>query len=61
MFLCLVFRVLSRLFIAALWTSAGNGLTPVALVGHVYCIFATSTCAILGNVWYLIFAVSLTL
>ena len=27
MFLCLVFLVLSRLFIAALWSPAGKGLT----------------------------------
>ena len=54
MFLRLVFLMLSRLFIAALWTSAGNGLTHLALVGHVYCILATFTCDILGNVWYLI-------
>ena len=46
--------MLSRLFIAALWSLAGNGLTRLALVGHVYCICATSQCDILGNVWYLI-------
>ena len=54
MFLCLVFLMLSRLFIAALWSPAGNGLTRLALVGDVYCIFATFQCDILGNVWYLI-------
>ena len=37
-FLCLVFLMLSHLFIAALWSSAGKGLT-MALVGDVYCIF----------------------
>ena len=32
MFLCLVFLMLSRQFIAALWSPAGKGLT-LALVG----------------------------
>ena len=41
MFLCLVFLMLSRLFIAAVWSPAGNGSTSFALVGDVYCIFVT--------------------
>ena len=53
-FLCLVFIMLSRLFIAALWSPAGKGLTSLALVGDVYCIFVTFPCGILGQVWYLI-------
>ena len=36
MFLCLVFLMLSSLFIAALWSPAGNLL---ALVGDFYCVF----------------------
>ena len=44
---CLVFLMLSRLFIAALWSPAG-----LALVGDVYCIFVTFPCGILGQVWY---------
>ena len=32
MFLCLVFLVLSRLFIAALWSPAGKGLTSWLLL-----------------------------
>ena len=38
-----------RLFIAA-WERADL----LALVGHVYCIFVTFPCCILGQVWYLI-------
>ena len=33
-FLCLVFLIPSRLFIAALWSPAGKGLTD-----DVYCVF----------------------
>ena len=48
-FLCLVFLMCSRLFIAALWSA-----DLLALVGDVYCIFVTLLCGILGQVWYLI-------
>ena len=51
MFLCLVFLMLSCLFIAALWSPAGKG---PALVGDVYCVFVTIPCGIRGQVWYLI-------
>ena len=47
--LCLVFIMLSRLFIAAEWSPAGKGL---ALVGDVYCICVTFPCGILGQMWY---------
>ena len=50
MFLCRVFLMLLRLFIAALERA---GL--LALVGDVYCIFVTFPCGILGQVWYLIY------
>ena len=53
MFLCLVFLMLSCMFIAALWSPAGKGLL-LALGGDVYCIFVTFPCGILGKVWYLI-------
>ena len=49
MFLCLVFLMLSCLFIVALWSPAGKGLTFWLLV--VMFIFP---CGILGQVWYLI-------
>ena len=54
MFLCLVFLMLSRLFIAALYSPTGIGLTSWLSVGDVYCIFVTFQCGILGQVWYLI-------
>ena len=54
-FLCLVFLMLSRLFIAALWSPAGKGLTSwLLLVMFFFCIFVTFPCGILGQVWYLI-------
>ena len=54
MFLCLVFLMLWRLFIAALWSPAGKRLTYwLVLVMFMVC-FVTITCGILGQVWYLI-------
>ena len=52
--LCLVFLMLSCLFIAALWSPAGKGLTSWLLFVTVYCIFVTFPSGILGQVWYLI-------
>ena len=54
MFLCLVFLMLSRLFIAALWSTAGKGLTSWPLDGDANCIFVTFPCGILGQAWHLI-------
>ena len=55
MFLCLVFLMLSCLFVAALWSPAWKRLTSfLALVGEVYCIFVTFPCGFLGQVWYLV-------
>ena len=51
--LCHVFVMLSRLFIAALWTSAGKGLTSRLLFVMSNCDFVTFPCGILGQVWYL--------
>ena len=53
-FLCLVFLMLSCLFIAALWSPSWKRADHLALVGDVYCIFVTFPCGILGQVWYLI-------
>ena len=47
MFLCLVFLMLSRLFLAVLWSTAGKGLT-IGFVGDVECIFGTFSFGILG-------------
>ena len=53
-FLCLVFLMLSRLFIAALWSPTGKLADLLALVVDVNCIFVTFLCGILGQVRYLI-------
>ena len=52
--LLLVFVVLSRLFVAALWSAAGRGLTSWLLFVMFNCVFVTFPCDILGQVWYLI-------
>ena len=53
-YLCLVFAMLSRLFIAALWSPVGRGLTSWLLFVMFSCVFVTFPCGILGQVWYLI-------
>ena len=63
--LCLVFVMLSRLFTAAMWSSARKGLTSWLLFVILNCVFVTFPCGILGQVRYLIvsfliFAVILT-
>ena len=50
-YFCLVFVMLSHLFIAALWSPAGE-----ALVYNV-CVYVTFPCGILGQVWYLIVSI----
>ena len=52
--LCLVFVMLSRLFIVALWSPAGKGLTSWFLFVMSNCDFVTFPCGILGQVWYFI-------
>ena len=56
-YLCLVFVMLSRLFIAALWSTAGKGLTSRLLFVMFNCVFVTFPCGILGQVWYFIVSV----
>ena len=52
-FLCLMFLMRSRLFIAALCSPAVKGLTSwLELV--MFIVFVTFQCGILGQVWYLI-------
>ena len=54
---CLVFFMISRLFIAVLWSPAGKGLTSWLLFVMFNCVFDTSPCGILGQVWYLIVSI----
>ena len=56
-YFCLVFDMLLRLFIAALWSPAGKGLTSWRSFVMFYCVFVTFPCGILGQVWYLIAAI----
>ena len=52
-YLCLVFVILSCLFIAALWSPAGKGLTSWLLFVMFNCVFVT----FLGQVWYSIVSI----
>ena len=56
-YLCLVFFMLSHLFIAALWSPARKGLTTWLSFVMFNCVFVTFPCAILGQVWYLIVSI----
>ena len=56
-YLCLVFVMLSRLFIAALWSPAGKGLISWHSFVMFNCVFVTFPCGILGQVWYLIVSI----
>ena len=56
-YLCLVFFMLSRLFIAALWSPAGKGQTSWLLFVMFKCVLVTFSCGILGQVWYLIVSI----
>ena len=53
-YLCLVFVMLSRLFVAALWSPAGEGLTSWLSFVMFNCVFVILPCGILGQVWFLI-------
>ena len=53
-YLCLVFDMLSRLFIAALWSPAWKVLTYWLLFVMSNCDFVTFPSGILGQLWYLI-------
>ena len=57
-YLCLVFVMLSCLFIAAMWSPAGKGLTSWLSFVMFKCVFVTFPCGILGQVWYLIISIS---
>ena len=56
-YLCLVFVMFSRLFIAALWSPAGEGLTSWLLFLMFNCVFVNFPCSTLGQVYYLIVSI----
>ena len=56
-YLCLVCFMLSRLFIAALWSPAGKGLTSCLMFVIFNSVFVTFPCSILGQVWFLIVSI----
>ena len=49
-YLCLVFAMFLRQFIAALWSPAGKGLTSWLLFVMFNCVFVTFPFGILGHV-----------
>ena len=53
----MVFVMRSRLFIAALWSPTGKGLTSWLSFVMFGCDFVTFPCCILGQVWYLIVSI----
>ena len=56
-YLCHVFVMRFRLFIAVVWAPAGEGLTSWLLFVVFNCIFETFQCDTLGQVWYLIVSI----
>ena len=56
-YLCLLFFMHSRLFIAALWSLAGKALTYLRFFLMFNCVFVTFQCGTLGQVWYLIVSI----
>ena len=56
-YLGLEFVMLSHLFIAALWSPAGKGLTSWLLFVMFNCDCVTLPSGILGHVWYLIVSI----
>ena len=49
--------MLSRLFIAALWSPAGKGQSSWLSFVMFNCVFVTFPCGNLGHVWYLIVSI----
>ena len=56
-YLCLVFVKRLLLFIAALWSLAGKGLTYWLSFVMFNCVFVTFPCGILGQVWHSIVSI----
>ena len=53
----IVFVMLSRLLLAALWSPAGKGLTGWLSFMVLNCVIVTLPFGILGQVWYLIVSI----
>ena len=53
-YLCLVFVMLSRQVIAALWSPARKELTSRLLFVMLDCVFVTFPFGIVGQVWYIV-------
>ena len=49
-----MFDMLLCLFIAALWSPVGKGLTSRPSFVMFYCVVVTFLCGILGQVWYVL-------
>ena len=49
--------MLSRLFVAALWSPGGKGLTSWLSFVLVNCLFVTFPCGFLVQAWYLIVSI----
>ena len=56
-YLCLVFVMLSRLFIAALWSPARKALTSWFSFMMFNCVFVTFPCVVVDQVWCLIVSI----
>ena len=56
-YFCIVFVMLSRLLIAALWSPAGKGVTSRLSFVVLNCVVVTFPFGILGQVWYLIVSI----
>ena len=56
-YLCLVFVMVSRLFIAALWSPTGIGQISWLLFVMLSCVFVTFPYGILGQMRYLIVSI----
>ena len=56
-YFCIVFVILSRLLIAALWSPAGKGLTSWLSFVVLNCVVFTFQFGILGQVLYLIVSI----
>ena len=56
-YFCLVFVMFSHLFIAALWSPDGKGLTSWLSFVMFNGVYVTLPCGILGQVWYLIVSI----